>query len=100
MKVDGINPASIIKEATNKVNNPSHQSPGADFGELLNDAISKVNELQKNSDELSEELAVGEADNLHDVVIAAEKADIALSLTIQVRDKIVEAYDEMMRMQI
>lgn len=102
MKIGGVNPdlANVIDKTSNKANNPAESSPGIDFGELLNDAISRVNEMQKTSDEKSEMLAAGEADSLHEVVIASEKADLALNLTIQVRDKIVDAYNEMTRMQI
>lgn len=102
MKVNGINidPASTIKSDNIKSDNKQNNSPGANFGDVLNDAISKVDDLQKESDRMSEKLSVGEVDNVHDVVIASEKAELALNLTVQVRNKLVEAYEEVMRMQI
>jgi len=70
------------------------------FSNLLKDALNKVNDLQIQSDEYKQLLATGDVDNLHDVTIAAEKASIALQLTLAIRNKVVEAYQEIMRMQI
>jgi flagellar hook-basal body complex protein FliE len=70
------------------------------FGNLLNQYIQDANGTVKDFEAKSMALAKGEAVNLHDVTIAAQKASIAVSLTTQVRDKAVEAYQEIMRMQI
>ena len=80
-------------------NNPAKASQ-VDFGEVLSEAISDVDALQKESETLNAQLAIGEIDNLHDVVIAAEKAELALNLTLEVRNRLVEAYQEIMQMQI
>lgn len=71
-----------------------------DFGDYLKNALDKVNQLQVDSDNYKKMLAVGELDNLHDVMIASEKANIALQLTMSIRNKVVDAYREIMRMQI
>lgn len=73
---------------------------GLSFSEILNNAISKVNDLQLESDKLTDEFATGKTDNIHQVLIAAEKADVALQLTMQIRTKILDAYKEIMNMQI
>lgn len=70
------------------------------FGEYLKDALGKTNELINESDKLSAEFAAGRTDNIHQVLIAIEKADMALQFTLQVRNKILDAYNEIMRMQI
>lgn len=70
------------------------------FGDLLSDAINKVNQMQMVSDELKDQLVIGQLDNLHDLTIATEKANIALQVTMSIRNKIVEAYKEIMRIQI
>jgi len=70
------------------------------FKDMLNDYIQQTDSVVKDFESQSVALAKGEAVNLHDVTIAAQKASIAVSLTTQVRDKMVEAYQEMMRMQI
>lgn len=69
------------------------------FSNILKSALNQVNSLQIQSDEYKELLATGEIDNLHDVTIAAEKANISLQLTLAIRNKLVEAYQEIMRMQ-
>ncbi|MCF6460551.1 flagellar hook-basal body complex protein FliE [Clostridium sp. Cult3] len=71
-----------------------------EFSALLGDALNKVNQLQMEKDEYKELLVTGGIDNLHDVTIAGEKANIALQLTLSIRNKVVEAYREIMRMQI
>ena len=70
------------------------------FGETLRDAVGEVNTLQKTADVKMQELATGKAKSIPDVMIAAEKADIALRLMVQVRNKIIEAYQEIMKMQV
>ena len=69
------------------------------FGDYLNNAISQVNDLQQQSVVSGEKLATGEADDLHQVMIATEKADLAFQLTVQIRNKVLDAYQEIMRMQ-
>ncbi len=70
------------------------------FGEYLQNALGEVDSLQHESDNMSKALAAGQVDDISQVVIAAEKADIALQLTLAVRNKAVEAYQEIMRMQV
>ncbi len=73
---------------------------GKSFAETLKDAVQEVNQLQKISDQKMQDLATGKTDNIPDVMIAAEKADIALKLMVQVRSKIIDAYQEIMKMQV
>lgn len=82
-------------------------SPGGSVGEAqgsfadtLKSAIDNVNQLQKSSDKAAQDLATGRTDNVADVMIAAEKADIALRVMVQVRNKIIDAYQEIMKMQV
>ena len=70
------------------------------FADTLNEAIQNVNELQKSSDKAIQNLATGRTDNVADVMIASEKADIALKLMVQVRNKIIDAYQDIMKMQV
>jgi flagellar hook-basal body complex protein FliE len=93
---------SSIQAFTNSlptINKPQGTADSS-FGSLLNQYIQDANGVVKDFESKSLSLAKGEAINLHDVTIAAQKASIAVSLTTQVRDKAVEAYQEMMRMQI
>jgi len=70
------------------------------FSEFLKNELDKANSLIIQSDKLSEDFAAGKTDNIHQVLIAVEKADIALQLTLQIRNKLMDAYNEIMRMQL
>jgi len=70
------------------------------FGEYFKDALERTNELIIESDKLSAEFAAGRTDNIHQVLIAIEKADMALQFTLQLKNKIMDAYNEIMRMQV
>jgi flagellar hook-basal body complex protein FliE len=84
----------------NSVAPSSKSEGGASFADTLNDAIGKVNELQKTADKQMQALATGKTENVADVMVATEKADIALRLMVQVRNKIIDAYSEIMKMQV
>lgn len=73
---------------------------GKSFGDTLKEAIHEVNRLQTASDQKMQDLATGKTDNIPEVMMAAEKADIALKLMVQVRSKIIDAYHEVMKMQV
>lgn len=70
------------------------------FAELLNEALSEVNELQKASDEEVGKILSGDIKDVHSAMIAMQKADISFQMVMQVRNKLVEAYQEVMRMQV
>jgi flagellar hook-basal body complex protein FliE len=72
----------------------------ANFQSMLNHYIKNADGAVKSSEGMALSLAKGDNVNLHDVTIAAQKASIAVSLTTAVRDKAVEAYTEIMRMQV
>lgn len=70
------------------------------FGEVLGEALNEVNDLQLKGRDANLNLAAGQINDISEVVIATEKAGIALQFTNQVRNKVVEAYQEIMRMQV
>lgn len=70
------------------------------FGNFLKDAIQDVNASQVQSDVMTEKLVRGEDVDLHNVMITAQKASIALNATMEVRNKMIEAYQEVMRMPV
>lgn len=70
------------------------------FKAALNQAIKEVNEMQQESQHKTELLAKGEINDLHDVMITSQKASVTLQATVEVRNKVVEAYQEIMRMQV
>ncbi len=97
--VSPINPIEPIKPISSEANQVANKG-GADFKKILENAINKVNDTVSNAEKLSNDFATGKTSDIHSVIIAAEKADIMLQLTNEVKNKIVEAYREIMRMQI
>lgn len=96
-----INPAMQIlpnKQLSNT--NKNIKTDKNSFGEILKNSLNKVNELQKNADVETQNLITGQATDLHSVLIATEEAKLALETTVQVRNKVIEAYQEINRMQI
>ncbi len=73
---------------------------GASFGEVLSNSLREVDQLQKKADAAIEALASGEKASLHETMVALEKAEISFRLMMQVRNKIVEAYQEVLRIQV
>jgi len=79
---------------------PAGEKEAVDFGHLLSRALNEVNSLQVEADRQAELVATGEAENPHDAVIAMEKADLALQLTIKITEKALAAYQQISQMQI
>ncbi len=73
---------------------------GPGFRQLLTDQIAKVNELQQDATAAIEDLAAGRRDDVESVLIATQKADTAFRLLLQVRNKVIDAYDELRQMRI
>ncbi|MCE9680016.1 flagellar hook-basal body complex protein FliE [Shewanella sp. AS1] len=92
-----IKPGTIAPSMTQQIANTS----GSDFGQLLSQAVGSVNALQANSSQLQSRLDMGDTRvSLSDTVIAREKASVAFEATVQVRNKLVEAYKEIMSMPV
>lgn len=70
------------------------------FSVFLKESINKVNAAQVQSDAVTEKMALGENVDLHTVMVTSQKASVMMQTTIEIRNKAVEAYQEMMRMQV
>lgn len=70
------------------------------FASLLKNAIEEVNEVENIADSKAEMLAQGNVDDLHDVMLSAQKAKITVEASVQVQQKVIDIYNEMMRMQV
>jgi len=70
---------------------------GTDFGKILFDQLKEVNKLQVESNRAIQELAAGKRDNIHETMIAMEKASVSFQMMMQVRNKIIEAYQEILK---
>jgi flagellar hook-basal body complex protein FliE len=69
------------------------------FADALKSFTSHVDQQQGQSNRMAEEFAVGKRHDLHEIMVATEKADLSLRLLLQIRNKLLEAYQEVMRMQ-
>ncbi|MCL2767227.1 MAG: flagellar hook-basal body complex protein FliE [Synergistaceae bacterium] len=69
------------------------------FESLLSESIKGVNDLQKESDKLIQRLATGDVDDISEVVLASSRAEVAMRMLMEVRNKLVEAYQQISRMQ-
>ena len=95
-----INPAVQAYLAQVQKNTEINTNEKADFGSMLKDALNKVNEMQLKADEANMQLVTGEAEDLHSVLLTAEEARLAFELAVQVRNKLVESYQEINRIQL
>ena len=92
-----------IRDSRMSVPSPAAQVNGKgekSFADTLKEAVSSTNEMQKAADVQMQNLATGKTDDIAGVMIAAEKADISMKLMTTVRNKIIGAYEEIMKMQV
>ena len=89
---------SAAKEAA--LSQKTDSTGGASFSDTLKGALDGVNQALSSADAASRDFAAGKAGNLHDLMISMEKADVSLRTLTEVRGKVVDAYQEIMRMQI
>lgn len=74
------------------------EARGPSFADTLKDAIGQVNRLQSEADSSIEKLVTGEQPDVHGTMIALEKADLSFRMMMEVRNKLLDAYQEVMRM--
>ncbi|HXE96347.1 MAG TPA: flagellar hook-basal body complex protein FliE [Dongiaceae bacterium] len=100
MVINGIGNGIGMAKAFPETNKISSSSTMDGAGKFFSELVSKVNDIQVQSDKSIQGLASGENKNLHEVTIAVEKASISFQFMSQVRNKALEAYQEVMRMQV
>ncbi|MDA1191393.1 MAG: flagellar hook-basal body complex protein FliE [Candidatus Poribacteria bacterium] len=103
MTINGISIASRIA-ASQLQPAPSRDGrtsqSGGSFKEVLNESLQKVNTLQKEADKAIEDLVVGDQTDIAQTMVAVQKASLSFQLMTQVRNHLVQAYEEVMRMQV
>ena len=70
------------------------------FKDIMMKALKDVSGLEKQADSITEDFIAGRTDSIHSVLIAAEKASISLELIVEIRNRVLDAYNEIMRMQV
>lgn len=97
MQIGTIQTAGVAPEGTSTA---THDAVNGSFAELLQQATTQVNQAQQEAEKAARDFALGETQSIHNTIIELERADLSLRLLTQVRNKVVEAYQEIMRMQI
>lgn len=100
MEVTALKMTPVTLHAKSHVDETQQQPPVKSFGEFLTDALKATNELQLQSDQMNAALAAGRVEDISQVMVASQKAEIALQLTLQLRNRATSAYQEIMRMQV
>ncbi|MBU5594954.1 flagellar hook-basal body complex protein FliE [Amphibacillus sp. MSJ-3] len=94
--LQSIQPTSYI----NRLNKTENSSTDNQFSNQLKQALEQLNNAQLETEMKTEMLVNGQIDQLHDVMIAAQKSSLSMSLAVEVQSKVIDAYNEMMRMQV
>ncbi|MGE0174419.1 MAG: flagellar hook-basal body complex protein FliE [Oligoflexales bacterium] len=81
-------------------NKQSQVSKGPSFLDHLKDAMNDVNQVQKDADAAAMDLATGKQEDIHETMLRAAHAELSFNLMVQVRNKVLEAYQEVMRMPV
>ena len=79
---------------------PVGASDSESFGQVLKQSLNEVNQLQNQADQAIDGLTTGQNTDIHYTMIAMEKADVAFRLLMQIRNKVITAYETIMRMQV
>ena len=101
MNISPIQPASIQPIAPIEIGGPAPSSAGgSDFHNMLQSAIGTVENARDNANQSVQNFLSGEGDDLHSTVLAVQRADLEFDMLMQVRNKVISAYQEIMRMQM
>ena len=96
----GISSLQNILQPSSTTAQSSVEKAEKGFGEIMSQTIKQVNEAQNRSDNSMQALETGNAQHLHEVMISTEEADLSLRMLVQMRNKALSAYVEIMRMQV
>ena len=101
LSISAVQPSAMMSPAApTRPDNPSSGAGADSFSSTLMKAAQDVNNLQIAAADQSKAFVLGQTNDIHSVMIAAQKATVALELTTQVRNKVLEAYQSVMQMQM
>ena len=100
MIINGFVPSQKIFDFNINGIEKNQQIKGNSFAGILKEKLDVVNDKQLNADALTSKMIKGENVNVHKVMLAGEEAKLSLQLAVQVRNKLLEAYQEINRMQL
>lgn len=100
MKIDQLQNSMLVKDTKLADLNKASKTEGVNFSELLEQSLKKVNDDQLYAEKMDTLFSIGAIDNVSDVTIAAMKADLSINLAVEVTNKLLSAYTEIMRLQL
>ena len=103
-----MNNAYVVNLLQRTLDSPASSSPttaasapsGSSFAAIMEQSMARVNDLQQEADRMTQRLALGDVDDISDVVIATSQAELALRMMVEVRNKLVDAYQQISRMPV
>lgn len=101
MNISGLNPATLVSQIpTDTTNAATSGGSSSSFGSVVKDAVDSLGKTQKLSEQEMARAVTGESPDLHRTIIALQTADLGFQFALQVRNKVINAYEEIMRMQV
>jgi flagellar hook-basal body complex protein FliE len=91
--IDAVGAVGNIRNVTG-INSEQNKSQGSSFEKILVDSLKKVNNLQLDANNAVQQLALGQKENIHETMIAVEKASISFQMMMEIRNKIIDAYKQ------
>src|SRR5579864_4847514 len=100
MNISPIQPSSIQPVGPIEIGGPARSSGGSDFQNVLQGAIEQVERSRSDANQSVQNFLSGDGEDLHSTILSVQRADLEFDMLMQVRNKVVSAYQEVMRMQM
>lgn len=100
LQAEGPGQAGSLQKISTADLGPTQKTEEGGFGKMFSDMIESVDSKQADANKLSKQVLLGQTDQLHTSVIAMQEASVAFSLMVEVRNKLVDSYQELMRMPV
>jgi len=104
MNISGLNPSNLVSPISPNIGGAGGASSatgaGGSFSSVVRDAVESLDQTQKASAQEIAKAVTGESPDLHRTIIALQTADLSFQFALQVRNKVINAYEEIMRMQV
>ena len=98
--LSSVNLHELINQAQNNNTQTNEVSGSKDFGDTISDFIETVNSKSKEAGQLASDVVQGKSQNLHEAMAALEESGLSFKLMIEIRNKLLESYNEVKRMQV
>jgi flagellar hook-basal body complex protein FliE len=101
MNISGLNPSTLLSQLSSETTTAASGTTSSDsFGSVVKDAVQSLDKSQKGAEQEMTRAVTGESPDLHRTIIALQTADLGFQFALQVRNKVIGAYEEIMRMQV